>query len=379
MLLSKEDEKICTLALVHTPGVGSVSVRQLISYCGSAINVFHSDFKKLIKIPGIGEKVVREILKKDKMAFAEKEYFDCEKENAKLDFYTDPNYPARLKTLYDAPVVLYSRGEFDYNTQRTVGIVGTRQISEYGKWVTETIIRDLVPFQPLVVSGLAYGVDITAHRACIKNELPTIGVMAGGLKAIYPSAHKKTSLDMMERGGLVTENALATKPEFMRFPARNRIIAGLSDVTIVVESGIKGGSLITAEFAQNYHREVFAVPGNLNSPHSEGCNQLIRDQKAVIFTSVKDMTDAIGWHLSENGEVFSKFSKESDLNLPMSFDGFTQDEGQVLALLKKNGPMQVDELSWQSAMHFNKLANLLLNLEFQGMVKSMPGKKYALI
>jgi len=379
MLLSKEDDRICTLALVHTPGVGSVTVRQLISYCGGASNVFQADFRKLIKIPGIGEKVVREILKKDKIDFAEKELLNCEKESAKLHFYTDTNYPSRLKTLYDAPVVLYSQGNFDYNNPRTVGIVGTREISEYGKAVTETIVRELVPFQPLIVSGLAYGVDITAHRASLKNELPTIGVMAGGLNAIYPSAHKKTSREMMEHGGLVTENAMATKPEFMRFPARNRIIAGLSDVTIVVESASKGGSLITAEFAQNYHREVFAVPGSLNSPHSEGCNQLIRDQKAVIFTSVKDMAASIGWHLSSAADESNDRTKMQNQTAPINFDGFTHDEGQVLSLLKKNGSMQVDELSWQSGMHFNKLANLLLNLEFQGMVRSLPGKKYALI
>jgi DNA processing protein len=379
MLPSDEDDKICTLALVHTPGIGSVTVRQLISYCGGARKVFQADFKKLIKIPGIGEKVAREILKNEKLNFAEKEYSACQKGQLALHFYTDPGYPARLKPLFDAPIVLYSQGKFDYNVKRTIGIVGTRQISDYGKNVTETIIRDLVPWSPLVVSGLAYGVDITAHRACLKNDLATIGVMAGGLGTVYPSVHKKTSIEMMENGGLVTENALATKPEFMRFPARNRIIAGLSDVTIVVESAKKGGSLITAEFAQNYHREVFAVPGRLNSLHSEGCNQLIRDQKAVIFTSVADMAEAISWHLNENSSGADNNNENNNHETPVSFDGFSLDEGQVLSILKMNGPMQVDELSWQCGMHFNKLANLLLNLEFQGMVRSLPGKKYVLV
>lgn len=374
MLPSKEEDKICTLALVHTPGVGAVTIRQLISYCGGSAKVFLADYKKLIKIPGIGEKVVREVLKKEQLPLAEKEFASCLSEGISLDFYTDNTYPSRLKSLYDAPVVLYSQGKFDYNAHRTVGIVGTRQISEYGKHITETIIRELVPYKPLVVSGLAYGVDITAHRACIKNELPTIGVMASGLQVIYPATHKKTATEMMANGGLVTENALNTKPDFMRFPARNRIIAGLSDVTIVVESASKGGSLITAEFAQNYHREVFAVPGSLNSPQSEGCNQLIRDQKAVIFTSVKDMADSMGWLLNEK-----PVEQTEEMSLPISFDGFTHDEGQVLSLLKRNGNMHLDELSWQSGLHFNKLANLLLNLEFQGIVRSMPGKKYGLV
>jgi DNA processing protein len=374
---SSETERISTLALIHTPLVGSVTVRQLISYCGGAENVFKSDYKKLIKIPGIGEKVARSILKGEALSFAEKEYEACSGSDTQLHFFTDDTYPARLKPLYDAPIVLYSRGNMDFNLQRSVGIVGTRQVSEYGKAVTETIIKDLVPFNALVVSGLAYGVDITAHRAAMKNDLPTIGVMASGLDVIYPSAHQRTAREMQENGGIVTENALATKPDFMRFPARNRIIAGLSDVTIVVESAKKGGSLITVEFAQNYHREVFAVPGSLHSPHSEGCNELIRDNKAAIFTSVGDMVTAMRWDLnvkeSKQIEVFPDSTSRA------SFDGFTRDEGEVLATLKMKGTMQIDELSWQSGMHLNKLAALLLNLEFQGMVRSLPGKKYALI
>jgi DNA processing protein len=374
MLERPESEKLCTLALVNTPGIGSVTIRQLISYCGNAENVFNSDFKKLIKIPGIGEKVARSILKKEGLAEAEKEWSDCVKSGAQLHFFSDATYPTRLKSLYDAPIVLYSKGNFDYNSYRTVGIVGTRQVSDYGKAVTENIIKELVPYNPLVVSGLAYGVDITAHRACLKNDLATIGVMASGLNVIYPAVHQKTAKEMLEKGGLVTENALATKPDFMRFPARNRIIAGLSDVTIVVESAKKGGSLITVDFAQNYHREVFAVPGNLSNTQSEGCNQLIRDNKACIFLSVQDMADAIGWNLQNKEEELSVISDTT-----MLFDGFTQDEGQVLSLLKRQGNMQLDEISWQSGMHLNKLATLLLNLEFQGMVRSLPGKKYGLI
>ncbi len=379
MLESPESEKLCTLALVNTPGIGAVSIRQLISYCGSAEKVFKADYKTLIKIPGIGDKVARLILKKDGIAEAEKEWNECVKSGADLHFFSDKTYPSRLKSLYDAPVMLYSKGNFDYNHHRTVGIVGTRQITDYGKSVTESIIKDLVPFNPVVVSGLAYGVDITAHRACLKHELATIGVMASGLNVIYPATHQKTAREMLENGGLVTENALNTKPDFMRFPARNRIIAGLSDITIVVESAKKGGSLITVEFAQNYHREVFAVPGNLNNPQSEGCNQLIRENKAAIFTSVNEMAEAIGWN-SKNKEKDLRVTSLKDAeNTNLVFEGFTQDEGQILSLLKQQGTMQLDELSWQSSMHLNKLATLLLNLEFQGIVKSFPGKKYGLI
>lgn len=369
MLLSTDAEKICILALIHTPGIGSVTVRQLISYCGGATQVFQADYRKLIRIPGVGEKMAKAILDKSTLDLAEREFSNCRKNGTGLLFFNEALYPTRLKPLYDSPIVLYYQGSIDFNAARTVGIVGTRKISEYGKSVTEAIIQDLVPFAPLIVSGLAYGVDITAHRACLKQNLPTIGVMASGLDVIYPAVHRKTASEMQQNGGIVTENALGTKPDFMRFPARNRIIAGLSDVTIVVESGKKGGSLITVEFAQNYHREVFAVPGMIGEPHSEGCNLLIRDNKASIFTSVEDMALALGWGSGEKAAS----------SPPLSFDGFTQDEGQVLALLKQYGVIQIDELAWHSGMHLNRLASLLLNLEFQGMVRSLPGKKYALI
>ncbi|MCE6987682.1 DNA-processing protein DprA [Dyadobacter sp. CY323] len=374
MLHSTDAEKICILALIQTPGIGSVTVRQLISYCSGASNVFEADYKKLIKIPGIGDKVVKAVLGKTTLDQAEKEFVQCSKSDVQLHFFTDPTYPARLKPLYDAPIVLYAKGVIDFNSQRAVGIVGTRKISEYGKTVTENLIRDLEAYNPLIVSGLAYGVDITAHRACLRSNLPTIGVMASGLDVIYPSSHKRTAEEMQVNGGLVTENAMGTKPDFMRFPARNRIIAGLSDVIIVVESGTKGGSLITVEFAQNYHKDVYAVPGMIGSGQSEGCNHLIRDHKASIFTSVEDMAKALDWNLGEKPKEMARTFAE-----PASFEGFTQDESQVLSILKQKGTIQIDELAWQTGIHLNKLANLLLNLEFQGMIRSLPGKKYGLI
>lgn len=375
MQVISDAEKICILALMHTPGIGAVTIRQLISHCGSASEVFQSDYRRLIQIPGIGDKVVKAVLSKSALELAEKELVRCGKTGARLLFFPDPDYPTRLRPLYDAPIALYAKGNTDFNWPRTVGIVGTRKISDYGKAVTERIIRDLAPYQPLVVSGLAYGVDITAHRHCIRNNLATLGVMASGLDVIYPAAHHRTASEMQQYGGIVTENPFGTKPDFMRFPARNRIIAGLSDVTIVVESGRTGGSLITVEFAQNYHREVFAVPGPINEAQSEGCNFLIRDHKAALFTSVADMATSLGWGAVKTEPV----SAETGIQLAATFDGFTQDEGQVLALLRQRGAMHLDELAWQSGIHLNRMASLLLNLEFQGMVRSMPGKKYGLI
>ncbi|TDB64534.1 DNA-processing protein DprA [Arundinibacter roseus] len=372
-------ETIALLALIRTPGIGSVTIRQLISYCGGAAQVFDSDYKKLIKIPGVGDKMARGLLQKTAWKDAEKEWNVCQKDGVELLFYTDAKYPRRLKSLYDSPIVIYSKGEVDYNAQKTVGIVGTRQVTEYGKNVTETIIHELVPYNTLVVSGLAYGVDITAHRACLKLGLPTVGVMASGLDVIYPLAHQKTSIDMQRNGAIATENPLGTKPDFMRFPARNRIIAGLSDVVIVVESAKKGGSLITVEYAQNYHRDVYAVPGNLGNPLSEGCNQLIKNNKACLFSTVEEMATDLQWKTKEEVKSNTARAHTLDFEPLLLFEGFTQDEGQILALLKKGGEMQIDDMSWQSGIHLGKLATLLLNLEFQGMIRSMPGKKYALI
>ncbi|WP_207508831.1 DNA-processing protein DprA [Telluribacter humicola] len=351
-------------------------IRQLISYCGGATNVFKADYKKLIKIPGIGDKAARIILQKQGVELAQKEWIRCQKEGVRLYFYTDSDYPRRLKPLYDSPMVLYSQGKMELNAHRTVGIVGTRQVTDYGKTITESIIRDLVPYHPLVVSGLAYGVDITAHRACLKHQIPTVGVMASGVDVIYPAVHRRTAQDMQQNGGILTENPIGTKPDSKRFPARNRIIAGLSDVTIVVESTRKGGSLITVEYAQNYHREVYAVPGPLTSPQSEGCHQLIKDNKAAVFTTVDEMAEALGWKRGKQPEPTTQTNTPEPNHI---FEGFTQEEGQVLSLLKRQGDMQLDELSWQSGIHLGKLATLLLNLEFQGMVRSLPGKKYALV
>lgn len=369
----KLNESLHILALSLTPGVGSVTCRHLISYCGGPQNVFSTDLKKLLKVPGVGEKLARSIRSGESMALAEQQLASCRQQGVELIDYLHPAYPQRLKSLFDAPVLLYTKGVPSFNHKRVVGIVGTRGITDYGRAVTETIIKELIPYSPLVVSGLAYGVDIVAHRACLKHQLPTVGVMASGVDIIYPASHARTAAEMLAQGALVSENPLGAKPDFMRFPARNRIIAGMSDVVIVVESAKKGGSLITVEYAQNYHREVYAVPGSLFSEYSAGCNQLIKDNKAAVFTSVEEMAEALGWTTDQEQE-----GKASSDVLPLHFEGFSPDEAQILATLRKAGDLQIDELSWHTGIYVSKLATLLLNLEFQGMVRSLPGKKYSL-
>ncbi|GAB3271304.1 DNA-processing protein DprA [Larkinella harenae] len=355
-------------ALTAVPGVGGILIRQLMSHCGSASEVFKSSFSKLIKIPGIGDVTARSIRHPDVLRDAEQTVQRCEKLGIQQLFYTDKRYPHRLKALYDSPAMLYWQGGADLNAVRTIGLVGTRQATDYGRHVTEEIIQALRPYQPLVISGLAYGIDIAAHRASLLNGLPTIGVMASGVDIVYPHVHKKTAQEMTLLGGLLTENRPGVKPDARLFPARNRIIAGMSDSVVVVEAAVKGGALITAEYANNYHREVFAVPGHLNQPFSQGCNKLIHQNKAQIYTKPEDLIEALNWD-----QAIAKNEPGHELVLTREF---TEEESQILALFRQQSEWQIDELSWRTEVHLSKLASLLLNLEFKGIIRTLPGKKY---
>ncbi|WP_138504799.1 DNA-processing protein DprA [Spirosoma lacussanchae] len=360
------------VALTLVPGLGSILIRQLISYCGSAPEVFQSPLARLLKVPGIGDVTARAIRTSDALTTAERVLKRLETLGATPLFYTDKAYPARLKTLYDAPALLYWQGAGDLNAPRTIGLVGTRQATDYGRRITTDIIDALAPYNVTVISGLAYGIDIAAHRASLTNGLPTIGVMASGLDVVYPSVHRRTAQEMLTQGGLLTESIPGTKPDAHLFPARNRIIAGLSDAIVVVEAAAKGGALITAEYANNYHRDVFAVPGQLNQTFSAGCNKLIRENKAQIYTSPADLIEALNW----DQPVGQHPRGHTAPALPVDV---TDEESQVLALLRQSADLHIDELSWQSQIPMGRLASLLLNLEFRGFVRSLPGKKYSVV
>lgn len=364
-------DQLHAIALTRVSGVGSVLIRQLISYCGSPADVFRSPLARLLRIPGIGEVTARAILRPDALTEAERILKRLDALGAQALFYTDANYPARLKPLYDAPALLYWQGGGTLNASRTIGLVGTRQATDYGRRTTSELIEALAPLGISVISGLAYGIDIAAHRASLVSGLPTVGVMASGLDIIYPNMHQKTAQEMLPMGGLLTESPPGTKPDAHLFPARNRIIAGLSDALVVVEAAAKGGALITAEYANNYHREVFAVPGQLSQAFSAGCNKLIREHKAQIYTSPRDLIEALNW------DQIGSETPSAKPTAPLPLD-ITDEESQVLALLRKHTDLHVDELSWQAQIPMNRLAALLLNLEFRGFVRSKPGKTYAL-
>jgi DNA processing protein len=365
-----DQNRLSLLALHFIPGIGDYLIRQVVSYCGSAEKVFKTPKGKLLKVPGIGEVTAEAIRQGKPFPAAEKELKKAEKENVQLIFFTDKNYPSRLKQINDAPSMLYVQGKMDFENAKVVGIVGTRQATPYGRERVEDLVKGLVPHQALIVSGLAYGIDIHAHKQAVKNDLPTIGVMGSGMDMIYPASHKDTAKKMMEHGGLVTEHRFGTQPDAHNFPARNRIVAGLCDAVVIVEAAEKGGALITAEIANSYNKDVFAYPGNIGQSHSAGCNNLIKSNRAHLLTAVKDLEYIMNWD-----PAVKPTKKES-----FSLENYDENEQIVLkALLDNNKQLMIDELSWRTNVPVSQLASILLGLEFKNVVKSLPGKIYRVI
>jgi DNA processing protein len=364
-----DQQKIYQAAIWLIPGIGDIHTKQLISYCGTSENVFRANLKKLIQIPGIGEKTAREILSGKSLKNAETLITKCEKSGVKMLHYTDPDYPVRLKQQLDAPAILFVKGNINLGNPRVISIVGTRRASVYGKKIVDEIVNGLAPHNPLIISGLAYGIDIQAHKAALAGNLPTVGVIAGGSDHIYPSSHKYIAEKMFQNGGIVAEHPPDTVPEAHHFPDRNRIIAGLSDLTIIVETAESGGAVITAEYANSYNREVMAVPGNIHVANSEGCNKLIRNHKAHIYTAVQDIEYLMNWDITDDKSVLS--------SLP---EGLTDYEKIIIEVFRTNkNELLIDELSWKSNIPLNQLAGQLLNLEFRGILKSLPGKKFRIM
>ena len=361
-----DQERISFVALHFIPGIGDILVKQLVSYCGSAEQVFKQSRGRLLKIPGIGEITAEAIHQGRAFDHAEKEFRKAEREETEILLFTDKAYPKRLKSIDDAPSILYVKGNINLNHPKTIAIVGTRQATSYGKAQVERLIEELIPHAPLIISGLAYGIDIHAHKQALKQGLNTVGVLGSGLDVIYPAAHKDIAKSMTNHGGLVTENQFGTQPDAHNFPARNRIIAGLCDALIVVEAAAKGGALITAEIANSYNKDVFAIPGNIGHTFSEGCNKLIKINKASLLMSVKDLEYILNWNVG-----VEKSGPQLSLDLP----SLEPDELTVMKVLQeKNAPIMIDELSEKTDMGQGMLASLLLTLEFKNMVISLPGK-----
>jgi DNA processing protein len=364
------NELFYKVALSMVPGIGGVLARNLVAYTGSAEQVFSESFKSLKKIPGIGEVNAKRIKHNGVFEKAEKELEFIGKYRIDVRFYTDKNFPRRLKSCPDAPIILYSRGNMNLDEQRAVSIVGTRNATEYGKTICEQLIKGFAErnHPVLIVSGLAYGIDIHAHKLALKYNVPTVGVVGHGLDKIYPSLHAETARKMLEKGGLVSDFPSGTKIDPPNFIRRNRIIAGLADATIVVESAEKGGALITAEIASSYNRDVFAFPGRVDEPWSRGCNRLIRLNGASLIQGIEDLEFFMGWEKSENEKVV-----QSAL-----FIDLTPEEEKVVELLKKEGNLFIDQISSELKMPGSKVSALLLNMEFKNLLMALPGKMYKL-
>ncbi|QSE96700.1 DNA-processing protein DprA [Fulvivirga lutea] len=364
-----DQQRVYQVALNFIPGIGHMLVKQLVSYCGSAEQVFKTTKGKLLKIPGIGEHTASLISSDAVLKRAEDELNNCEKHGTEILLYTDKTFPKRLKQINDAPSLIYVKGKADLNNEKVVSIVGTRKATEYGKRLTEELIEQLTPHNPLIISGLAYGIDIAAHKASLKHNLSTVGVMASGIDIIYPAIHRETSLKMLENGALITENPIGSKPDAHRFPARNRIIAGMCDAVVVIEAAKKGGALITANIANSYNKDVFAVPGDLKNEFSEGCNALIKSNQAHLIQSAKDIEYIMNWEASAKPMA------------PKLFDTTILESNEKLVveeLQKQKEAILIDNLSWTTQLEPSKLASILLNLEFKGYVNSLPGKRFRL-
>ena len=357
------------IALTLIQDVGPVLAKLLISYCGSAESVFSASKKELSRVPQVGLKTIEKI-KNNKDAFlkAENQIKYLEKVGGRAVIFHSDEYPQRLKHFDSSPLVLYSRGNMNLNHPRTVAIIGTRKPTELGRINCEKLIEGLQPYGVQIISGLAFGIDTCAHTQSVKLGIETIGVMGHGLDRMYPAANKKLASQMIENGGVLTEFPTETNPDRENFPMRNRIIASMSDVIVVVESKKRGGSIITAEFANNYNKDVFAIPGRLNDEVSEGCNRLIKQHKAYLLESANDIGYIMRWDETDKDKVVQK----------SLFIDFNPDEQKVIDILKKESQITIDDLNFQLKMTPSELASMLLNLEFKGAIRSLPGKKYIL-
>lgn len=358
------------IALTLLEGIGDVLTKNLIAYCGNAEAVFKTGKTQLEKIPGIGTILAKAILQnKEALERAEKEILFIEKNNIQPLFFTDKNYPQRLRNCYDSPAMLYYKGNADLNTARVVSVVGTRTPSAYGKLMAEKLVEELKATGCLVVSGLAYGIDITAHKAALDHQLDTVGVVAHGLDRLYPPAHFNYAERMVGQGGLLTDFISETNPDKENFPKRNRIVAGMCDALVVVESKRGGGSLITATIANAYNKDVFAFPGKAGDMLSEGCNGLIKSHKANLIESSADLLYIMNWAEKEK--------KKTTTQLPLILN-LSDEEQCIVDAFENQVQMHVDEICNATNLTIGKTSAHLLQLEFSNIVKSLPGKIYQL-
>jgi len=358
------------IGLTLIRGVGAVTAKNLLERFGTAEAVFKASYNQLMETEGIGSVTARHIVDTDALKSAAVQLKFLNKYKIKILFYTDVVYPQRLKNCYDAPVLLYYKGTADLNHPRIVSIVGTRKATLYGLFLCKQLADTLKEYNVMVVSGLAYGIDVAAHKESLRCGIPTVGVLGHGLDRLYPAIHRDIAEEMLSNGGLLTEFPPGTMPDKENFPKRNRIIAGLADAVLVVEAAGKGGALITAEIAVSYNRDVFAFPGRTTDEYSAGCNFLIKTNRAGLIGHAKDLVYYMGW------EKVSQPVEATQITAPI---GLSVHETSIVTLLADGGCLRVDELSIKADIQQSKLAFYLLNLEMKGIIMALPGKVYQLV
>ena len=362
----KNTEILYYLILQAAEGIGDINAKKLISHCGSAQAVIEEKSNNLEKIPGIGSYTIKGLKNRSLFQTAEKELEFINNNNIDALAFVDEKYPKNLKHCLDGPILIFQKGNINLKEQRIISIVGTRTITNYGKSFLEEFMSKLGKYKPVIASGLAYGIDIFAHQQAIKNNLQTLAVLAHGLDAVYPKIHKKEALEMQANGGLLTEFWSNTNPDRENFVKRNRIVAGLSEATIVIESATKGGSLITAGIANSYNRDVFAVPGRTTDLYSKGCNHLIKTNQAALINTVEDLAYLLNWETEEKN---SKKVIQKQL-----FVELDEHEENIYNFLLKEGKQNLDHIALNCKYPIHKTATLLLNLELKGVTKPLPGK-----
>lgn len=368
MLPETSHELYYNIALTFVKDVGPVSARKLVEHYGNAKEVFSRPLKELKAITGFGETRTKGFKDDTVFEMAEKELAYIEKNRLKVYWFQNEDYPERLKNCTDAPVILYYSGTADISPAKVVAVIGTRKYTDYGQRACEKLIEGLEGTGILITSGLAHGIDTIAHKAALKHGLPTIGVLGTGMNKMYPAANKKLAAEMKENGGLLTEYPSGMPGDKANFPMRNRVVAGMSDVTVVVESDIKGGALITAKLADSYNRDVAAFPGRVFDNKSSGCNELIRTNMANMITSADDLLELMNW---KSGVKPKQVQKQLFINL-------SPEEQIIYDALAAKDQLHADELLHQCKMTNSKLAATLLGMEMQGLVKALPGKFYRL-
>lgn len=357
------------LALTRTPNLGDISIKKLLAKVGSAEGIFKEKKSILEKIDGIGQIRLQSLSRKDQLLEADRELQFIEDHEIDCYYFQDNHYPELLKHSIDGPVLLFGKGNIDLKNRKLISIVGTRKATTYGTGFCEDFIAELAPLNPVIISGFAYGIDICAHRAAVQNGLQTVACLAHGLDQMYPKSHKRYYDEILGNGGFLTEFWSSDTFDRTNFLRRNRVIAGISEATVVIESAEKGGSLVTADIANSYNREVFAVPGRITDVQSKGCNRLIKQQKAHLLTSAADIIYHLGWELEEK-------PKAVQTQLFVELD---EEEKQIFRYLKDKEKELLDTIAISCEMPVFKVATILMNMELKGVVRTLPGKLFELV